>query len=387
MDGLPAITKNYLQDLLRIANEGFKNGYLPDTQRTSVLSLIFKKGPENDIANYRPISLTNVDYRILTFTLAQRVQKIIPKLVNTDQSAYIKGRYMGTNIRLVCDIIQNYSLNQKKGMLFMLDFKKAFDSIEWSFLYKTLTYFNFGENFIRWIKVLYCNSKSLIKNNGYLSEEFTMYRGIRQGCPVSALLFILCVEILSIQIRNSKSLKGFHFGFPEKPIKVSQYADDAILCINNKDELCSAINILNNFGDISGLKLNLHKCEAFQLGVKDNSINGNSFGIKWVEQFRCLGIHLGNENIQLQKNFIEKVNAIETLLETWKKRDLTFFGKIHLLKTYALSKLILPISQLEIPHHILKKIESMFFKFLWGKASEKVSRTKLCYDIECGGLK
>ena len=119
--------------LVTVLNESHRLGSLPDSQRKSVMSLIFKKDDDEDIANYRPISLTNVDYKIFVFTLTQRLQNIIKNLVNTDQSAYIKGRYMGTNIRLVSDVIEYYDLSSKSGIVFMLDFTKAFDTIQWDY--------------------------------------------------------------------------------------------------------------------------------------------------------------------------------------------------------------------------------------------------------------
>ena len=169
-------------------NHSHDTGNLPDSLRKSVMSLIYKKDDEDDIRNYRPISLTNIDYRILAFTLAERMQKVLGDIIN-DQTAYIKGRYMGTNIRLVSDIIDYYDLTKKSGILLMLDFQKAFDSLEWDFLKKALIFLNFGESFIRWIEVIYHKPQACIKNNGYMSDLFDISRGIRQGCPVSALLF------------------------------------------------------------------------------------------------------------------------------------------------------------------------------------------------------
>ena len=134
--------------------------------------------------------------------------------------------------------------------LLTIDFKKAFDSLEWNFMLKTLQTFNFGPSFINWIKTIYNSPEACIENNGHISEVFQISRGIRQGCPVSALLNVLSVEVLATKIRQSQSLKGFNFGTEENPIKLAQYADDAILFLNDKEELCSAINIINHLGSL-----------------------------------------------------------------------------------------------------------------------------------------
>ena len=126
------------------------------------MTSICKKSNKDDIANYRPISLTNVYYRILSFIRAQRMQKVMDKIICNDQSAYIKGRYMETSIRLVSDIIDYYDTTDKSGILLMLYFKKAFDSIEMNFLPKSLEYFNFGLSFIKWIQTI-CHRPSAFK--------------------------------------------------------------------------------------------------------------------------------------------------------------------------------------------------------------------------------
>ena len=123
--------------MVEVFNKSYKDGVLPRSERSAVFSLIFKNGDMKDIANYRPISLTNVDYRIMAFVLANRLQSVIDKIVNHDQTAYIRNRYMGNNIRLVEDLIEHFDNNRKKGLLFMADFKKAFDSLDWKFMFKT----------------------------------------------------------------------------------------------------------------------------------------------------------------------------------------------------------------------------------------------------------
>ena len=253
--------------LVDVFNDSYSidaEGILPDSERTAVMTLIFKKGEEDEIGNFRPISLTNVDYRILAFVLSNRLQNIIPSIVNTDQTAYIKGRYMGQNIRLLLDIINNYNTKDKQGFIMTLDFTKAFDTLERNFMFKVMKFFNFGESFIKWMKLLYGEPISYIKNNGHLSERISISRGIRQGCPVSGLLFILAVEVLALRIRSSIRLKGLPIG--NKHIKISQYADDGVLYLNDKDEIGCAINIISNCGNVAGTLLNIDKCEGMCLG-------------------------------------------------------------------------------------------------------------------------
>ena len=214
----------------------------------------------------------------------------------------------------------------------MADFQKAFDSLDWGFMFKTLDFFKFGPSFKRWIRTLYTFPVGRIKNNGYLSDKFSISRGIRQGCPVSALLFILAIELFGLRIRQEIDLRGFDFGFPEKPLNMVQYADDCILLSNNVDEMCTVISILDYFGNVSGLQLNLSKCEGLWLGQnKCRQKNCTLFGIRWPDQIRCLGIYVGySTDKDIQMNLNCKIDKVENILESWSKRELSLFGKIQI---------------------------------------------------------
>ena len=323
----------------------------------------------------------------MAFVLANRMQNVMGSIVNEDQTAYIKGRYMGCNIRQMSDIIDFYDMHEKSGLLLMLDFKKAFDSLEWNFLLKTLVFFNFGPSFIRWIKTIYKLPEACVKNNGYISDNFTIHRGIRQGCPVSALIFILCVEVLGLKVRQHPKLLGFDLGNKDKPVKVIQYADDGVLFLNNKDELCNALNLLDKFGKVAGTVLNNSKCEGLWLGKDKQQQNGcKIFGLKWPNQIKCLGIYMGhNKELNNIRNWVEKINDVESLLMRWKKRDLTLFGKVLIIKSFAISKLILAASLLPIPENCVKEINKILFNFLWG-SKDKVKRIKVIKKVKDGGL-
>ena len=138
--------------------------------------------------------------------------------------------------------------------------------VEWSFLQKTLQYYNFGQSAINWIKLFYHNTESCILNNGWSSNFFKLERGVRQGCPLSPYLFILCVEILAETIRQNKNIKGIKIN--EQEVKISQYADDTTLILDRSPaSLTTSLQILDFFSEISGLRLNSKKTEALWIGA------------------------------------------------------------------------------------------------------------------------
>ena len=212
----------------KILEYGYKKGVLSSNQKLGVITLIPKKDKDrNLLKNWRPLSLLTTDYKIITKILALHVTKVLPSIINEDQSAYIKGRYIGENIRTIADIIEYCKRKNLSGILLLVDFEKAFGTVRWNFLDETLKKFNFGTIFRKWIRIIYTAIKGTVSNNGYFSDYFDILRGVRQGCPLSAYLFLLIVEIMAINIRANKDIKGIKLKLKE--IKISQLADDATL--------------------------------------------------------------------------------------------------------------------------------------------------------------
>ena len=148
----------------------------------------------------------------------------------------ILKRLIGTNVRATHDICEYIENNNNSGIILLFDFDKVFDSVEWPYLISVLKKFNFQEQFIRCIEVLYSTPKICIKNNGHLFNYFNIQRGIRQGCLVSTLLFILIIEILTHQLQNSKSLHGVSVKIYDilTEYKCFQYADDVSLFLQDE---------------------------------------------------------------------------------------------------------------------------------------------------------
>jgi hypothetical protein len=133
--------------------------------------------------------LLNTVYKIGSGVIANRIKKVLPTLINNDQTGFIAGRYIGENIRLLFDIMEYAEENDIPGLFLLIDFEKAFDPISWNFLNNILKFFNFGESIQKWAKTFYNNIKSAVNQGGNLSEFFRIERRCRQGDPLSPYLF------------------------------------------------------------------------------------------------------------------------------------------------------------------------------------------------------
>ena len=253
------------QDLLNCFNEGYVKGKMSISQRRGVISLLPKEDANLlKLANCRLITLLNVDYKIASKVKATRFEKVLDLLMSPDQTGFLKGRYIGQNIRLVNDVVEQTKIPNIPGIRVQLDFCKAFDTIEWSIIKRSLALFNFGDSIQQWVSTFYNNSESAVLNNGFCTNFFCLSRGARQSCPLSPYLFIVGAEILACKIRQGKTIKGITVF--QKELKLSQFADDTTLLRNDYNSVNRAITVLNSFGNLSGLRLNPSKTKELWLG-------------------------------------------------------------------------------------------------------------------------
>ena len=264
----------------------------------------------SDLSNWRPITLLNLDYKIASKVIAKRIERFLPKIIHSDQTGFVKGRYIGQNIGLINDIMEQTKLQNIPGILILLDSLKAFDTIEWSFIQNTLNLLNFGVGIKRWVSVFYSSPESAVLNNGFSTNYFQLSRGVRQGCPLSPYLFILGVEILACKIRQNKEIQGIKVFNSEA--KISQFADDTSLICSSCDSAKKAIEVVHSFGNVSGLRLNPTKTKAIWLGPWRER-EEKPFGFK--EPVRALGIFISyDEKQNNKKNFLVKIDKLASKL-------------------------------------------------------------------------
>lgn len=251
--------------LHKLYNHIFETSTLPASMREATIVLIAKPGkdPHHPEA-YRPISLLQVDVKILAKILATCLNTVILSLIHEDQAGFMPGRNTSFNLRRLFINLQTQHDNTGTRMIVALDTVKAFDSVEWTYLWTCLKRFGIGPRFRKWVQLLYQSPVVRVVANGWASDQFPLTRGTHQGCPLSHLLYALAAEPLSVSLRSNPDIAGLRIG----PITetVSTYADDTLLYIDGStDALQKALATIERFGSFSGLKINWNKSQILPL--------------------------------------------------------------------------------------------------------------------------
>ena len=380
--------------LVRSINYSYKILRMSSSQRRSMITLIPKSNRNRwFLKNWRPISLLGVDYKIASSVIANRIKKVLPKIISETQKGFIKGRKLAENTRFLFDLIETMDRKNMEGLLLLIDFEKAFDSLNWEFIDNSLSFFNFGSSLRQWIKIFYKDISSCILYNGHCSNYFDIERGVRQGDPLSPYLFIIAAEILSLKVKQSNSLRGIVIN--GKEFLLGQYADDTFFLLDGCDEtLGSCLDLLDLFSSISGLQTNCDKSKAIWLGSKKGcgKILLPEAGLQWInnENWNVLGItfNIFMDDYGANLNYETKIEEIEKLLTSWSFRNLTLLGKIAVIKSLAIPKLVHLFQTLPNPTNAqLTKLNTQLYKFIWNNKPDKISRKIIIRDIPEGGLR
>lgn len=299
------------ETLVETLNESYEREKLTTSQKQGVITLLEKEGKDAKyVQNYRPITLLNVDYKILSKVLAKRIKEVLSGIVHYDQVGYIKDRNIGEAVRLIDDMLF-HSLNNTNGYLVTKDFEKAFDSVAHNFVFKILKLFGFGDSFCLWVKILYTDITSCVMNGGHSTGYFNIERGVRQGDPLSPYLFLLAIEILALAVRRDKTIQGIKFG--EFEIRQILYADDISLFVRDAQSVNRLQYIFDEFGKVSGLKVNKGKTNFLWMGKENERPEIQLFG-KLVYEVKILGVYFSRDvTVKESLNFKEILSKIKRL--------------------------------------------------------------------------
>jgi len=394
-DGFPIdfykmFAKNLAPLLLDMYNDSLANGFLPLTITQASISLLLKRDKNPDeCGNWRPISLLNSDVKLLAKVLACRLDPCLPKIISEDQTGFIRGRQLSSNIRRLLNIIFSPSSSLSSEIIISLDAEKAFDRVEWNYLFTILDRFGFGPSFTSWIRLLYTAPVASVRTNFLCSQYFPLSRGTRQGCPLSPLLFALAIEPLSIALKNSPFFSGIVRGGIEH--RVSLYADDLLLFVANPvGSVSDLLNILNNFGSFSGYKLNINKSECFPVNnmAKQIPVGALPFHVSSTK-FRYLGVNISHSfDLLYQYNFSKLLTQVKLDLQRWDKLPLTLFGRIQSIKMNILPRFLFLFQTLPVflPKSFFKLLDGAISTFIWQGRPPRLSKAYLQRHKKVGGF-
>lgn len=375
--------------LLCAFNYAKQQGQLHISARRGILSLIPKKDRDNCyIKNWRPITLLNTDYKILSKAIANRVQKYLSKLISLDQTGFMKDRNISTNIRKIIDI-DEYCRNESiEAILLSVDAEKCFDKVETRYIDRIMDYFNFGPNLIEWVKILFKNIMVCTLNYGFISEHFNVSQGLLQGNPIASYIYLLVAQTLNDKIAQNPLIKGINLRGNE--IKTIQFADDLNLpLLFDQETLTQVLKELRDFKSQTGMTINVDKSCIYRIGaIADSTIILNSQGIPWVNSLvNVLGVTVTKKENLEQVNVEPLINKMQARLNMWKARDLSIVGKVMVLNSLIMSIFVYRFSVIPlVSKNIIHRINKIWSEFLWNGKKPKIAWKILCAPKRNGGL-
>ena len=385
-DGLTAEFYGEFKDILvpimgKLCKYIDKTGCVPESMSVGVITIFFKnKGDVRNLDNYRPISLLNTDYKIIAKIIANRIREVVGTLINKTQTYSTPGRDIGDSILTVKQVIRD--MEGEGGLWLGIDLNKAFDRVDQSFLGRVLDRFGFGTKLRGWVGLLYEGARSKIKCNGELTETFEINRSVRQGCPMSALLYSLVAEPLAALISGDKRVCGIG----KQNIRLTQYADDVNIMVKKEEDIDLVLKHIKTYERASGAKINMQKSEIMGMG-RNKNLN-NKWGFRIVEDKRkVLGVYVGrNEDECDDTTWREVINKIQKTLGMWRARGLLLRGRVAVTNALVLSQVNHALSTCALPAWAEQRIAKVVRDFIWRSKAASIAHRTLIGARDRGGL-
>lgn len=369
------------KDLVELINNAYIFGGLCESWKQGLTTIIYKKGDPNKLKNWRPITLLNTDYKILTGILSRRLGQILPNLIQETQKCAIKQRKISDILQNIQAVNDHANERKREVMIISLDQEKAFDLINHTYLYKILESYRLPKHLVRVIKNIYSTATSRITINGAQSEPINIERGIRQGCPLSMPLYAVVCDPLARKLQ--KNISGYKIG--GTTIKLQQYADDMTVFAKNENEIKMIFREFGKYEMATGQKLNPSKTEILHLNEKKHTNRISQYQEQKRKSIKILGQIYG-EN-QINETWNERYSKIRRTLYAYRSRRLTWIGKKIILDSLITTQVIYNARAIPVPTDIRKEIERMCYNFLWHpERMENIARKTLIAEKDKGGM-
>ncbi len=366
-----------------------------------------EKGERTRIVNYRPITLLNTDYKLLSKALAVRLADVAPTLIHRAQAGFVPGRKIHNHTQLARLMMSWAEVNDANGAIVALDQEKAYDKIDHSYLWMVLERFGIPATFIRIVRSLYKNAETSVMINGVLSRPYRIYRGVRQGDPLSCLLFDLAIEPLSAMIRKSE-IEGFRVPKYRDALKAVLFADDTTVYLSSKDDFSTLQRVLDVWCSAAKARFNIKKTEIIPIGNPDfrlemadtyrttGSWKNYPRGIHVAQEgeaVRILGAFFGNgvDQTDIWTLVLTKIVAMRKPLmhaiDRWKAGHATIQGKRHVVQMIVGGMTQFFTAVQRMPADIITRLNKIIRGYLWDdRHNTPVGLEYLYLPVAQGGL-
>lgn len=385
-------------DYLKMITEATASGNLPPVVTRGLIALLHKGDIRSRLTNWRPITLLNVGYKVFAKILQLRVQPILMEVISFDQSAFLPMRLILDNIMLTHETM-DWANHTGQPLIFLkLDFSKAFDMVDWKFLFRAMSTLGFPQEFICMTRMLLEGAEANVKVNGSVSPPFSINRGVRQGCPLAPYLFLIAAEVLNAMVKKGMDegrVKGITLPLAGREQIIAQFADDTSFTLQGEEvPVKEMINILDSFCLASGLVLNWHKsCGYWKHGPDLNRPDWtNDLNITWIDD-NCISKLLGTPyGLSIASQDVDEflLGRVMKKLQYWSTTKINSTGRGVIVNTVLLSSLVYFTSIWGGTQAGVKKITSAIKSFMWSgslhRARAKVAWAHCCLSKPKGGI-
>jgi hypothetical protein len=367
-------------DLLQLVEDSRLKGKISGSLNATFLVLIPKKDNPLTFFDFRPISLCNLIYKLISKVISNRIKPFLERNLSAEQLGFLKGRRIQDAIGAAHECIHSIKQKNKKALIMKLDLKNAFDSIDWEFLRLVLFAVGFGEKFTNWILACVTSANSAVIINGEATSFFNFERGLRQGCPLSPYLFILIMEGLSLLLKKSFSEHKISGIKVTKLIKMFHlmFVDDVLLMTNVVLSEWTVIQeVLFQFCSVSGLSINQSKSTVHFWGLSDPELHCFKLSIPYTfidlkEGFKYLGYQL-KLGASSPDEWLWLVKLFERKIGGWCNIWLSLGGRLTLIKAVLEGLAVFWMTLERIPKKIINMLRRLTSNFLWNGLGKKHS--------------
>ena len=316
---------------------------------------------------------------------ANRLQLVISDLIGPKQTFAVKERSIQDNLHLIREVLEGIK-DDTEAALISLDQSKAFDRIDYRFLATVLETAGFKPEFRRWINMMYHNPQAVVKGNGKRPGAFAIERSVRQGCPLSPLLYVLALEPLLRRLRDertSPALRGVFFA-GRLAARVSEFADDITVFVFRRLDIEAVKEAVVEYERIAGAKVNFDKSEGLRLGAW-TGINTLPGPFRWSDgPIRILGVWFGPD-LRLERNWSEEHAKVNAQVGIWLSRRLSLKGRTDAYAVYVFPLILYRLAVLPLPKAHRLALQRSLSRLLWGGA-RPIVRRQVCIQRTRNGV-